>query len=185
MKKLLSLTCLLLLIASPSLQAAGLVGDNQAIYSQIVSHQYALGMVAGISLRERGMPKFISKNITNNFVLDGTDVTALAASCLVSSIITPSLFLGNDNSKQFSHDNPAANIIGGAIGTYTGHKLVTGSVFMLNWCFQRTLSKDLFNTEEYADGIESIKFAAGIIGSTVGYAVASNYMNEKTMFNKQ
>ena len=183
MKKLLSLTCLLLLVASLSRQAKSNGSQN---FTQVDAGLPEKGLGFGAALcfhngvqdvleRSRCC-EFISKYITNNSVLDGTDVSAVTAS-LVSSYILYSVdnLRPEEPSLLVSRDDFSV-LLGGQIGTYAGRKLVDSSVLMLNWCSKKASGNDnvLINTKKYASDIKTAKLVVGIIGSTVGYTFARN-----------
>ena len=131
---------------------------------------FMVGYATQIALERGGLSRFISKKLTNNFLLDGNDVTALAASLVTTS--AASIAKGNE---YFSFQN-GVQIIGGEIGIYAGRKLVDGSIRTLNWCSKKASGNDndLINTKTHSDHIKVAKDMTGHIFSAVMYATFSN-----------
>ena len=151
--------------------------DSETGYAKFISADgltlpgiFIGGYGTQIALERGGLSRFISKNLTNNFLLNGNDVTALAASLVTTS--AASIAKGNE---YFSFQN-GVQIIGGEIGIYAGRKLVDGSISTLNWCSKKASGNDndLINKKTHSDYIKVAKDMTGHIFSAVMYTTFSN-----------
>ena len=164
MNKLLSLTIVLLVIGPLSLQTTHPLKKENNIQLILSLAPYLAGETCLQEFFEAKGSKLISTKI-NSPMLDGTDITALFAT--LSTIIIGNTAQSYNPEKNWQKSDPVKTMFKLA-GKYTGRKLVTGSIFMLNWCSIQMLGQNLIDTEKHATQIKYAKNVAGLIGNVAG-----------------